>query len=79
MNVLKDLTQMHKEIRNSAVLHLEKEEAAVAVYSDAETCSPYWLSQGSQDYVTFQVWTADIFHSENDRNYIVNTFFNVLH
>lgn len=41
MNVGKDLTQIQEEISNNTVLHLEKEDAAMAVYSDAETCSPY--------------------------------------
>lgn len=42
MNMGKDLTQIQEEIKNSRVLHLEKdEEAALAVYSDAETCSSY--------------------------------------
>lgn len=42
MNVGKDLTQMQEDTRNNTALHLEKEEeAAVAVYSDAEPCSPY--------------------------------------
>lgn len=54
MNVGKDLIQMQEKIRNNTVLRQKKEEeAAVAVYSEAETCSLYWLSQGSQDYVTF--------------------------
>lgn len=44
VNVGKDLTQIQEDIKNSRVLHLEKdEEAALAVYSDAETCSSYWL------------------------------------
>lgn len=54
INVGKDQSQMQEEIRNSTVLHSEKEEeAAVDVYFDAETCSSYWLSHRSQDYVTF--------------------------
>lgn len=41
MNVRKELLQTQKEIRNSTVVYLEEEEAAAAVYSDAETCSSY--------------------------------------